>query len=110
MRDTNNIIASALATMRYKAFRAMLYLLIHAVGKQTPRFRPDNASTQLYLRIFLILYGKIREIDGFLDFASKLSWELLNRLKVMPWDVGAFSTIENPIPRTFIFSIFFGQI
>ena len=51
-------------------------------------------------------YGKSRnyiKMNGFLDFLRGLSWGLLNRLKMLPQDVGTFSTIGQPILRTFIF-------
>ena len=55
-------------------------------------------------------YGKSRnyiKINGFLNFLRGLSWRLLNRLKMLPQDVGTFSTIGQPILRTFIFLSFF---
>ena len=51
-------------------------------------------------------YGKSGnniKMNGFLDFLRGLSWGLLNRLKMLPQDVGTFSTIGQPILRTFIF-------
>ena len=51
-------------------------------------------------------YGKSNNYvknHGFLDFLRGLSWGLLNRLKMLPQDVGTFSTIGQPILRTFIF-------
>ena len=51
-------------------------------------------------------YGKSGiciKMNGFLDFCRGLSWGLLNRLKMLPQDVGTFSTIGQPILRTFIF-------
>ena len=45
----------------------------------------------------------IIKMNGFLNFLRGLSWGLLNRLKMLPQDVGTFSTIGQPILRTFIF-------
>ena len=47
--------------------------------------------------------GNYIKINGFFDFLRGLSWGLLNRLKMLPQDVGTFSTIGQPILRTFIF-------
>ena len=41
----------------------------------------------------------------FLDFALYGRWEPLDSLKMMSWDVGTFSNIENLILRTFIFRV-----
>ena len=47
--------------------------------------------------------GNYIKMNGFFDFLRGLSWGLLNRLKMLPQDVGTFSTIGQPILRTFIF-------
>ena len=47
--------------------------------------------------------GNYIKNNGFLIFLRGLSWGLLNRLKMLPQDVGTFSTIGQPILRTFIF-------
>ena len=57
-------------------------------GEHTGKYRKSG---------FLINFGQ------FLDFAPDLSWELLNRFKILPRGVGTFSTIENLILRTFEF-------
>ena len=43
--------------------------------------------------------GNYIKMNGFFDFLRGLSWGLLNRLKMLPQDVGTFSIIGQPILR-----------
>ena len=49
------------------------------------------------------------KFEHFFDFSPKWSWGHLDRLKILSWGPLRFSTIENSILRTFIFSSIFDQ-